>query len=33
MMNGKMIGAIGVGGGPSGVINTQVTQVGLDALK
>ena len=33
MMNGKMIGAIGVGGGPNGVIDTQVAQAGLDALK
>ena len=33
MMNGKMIGAIGVGGGPTGVIDTQVAQAGLDALK
>lgn len=33
IMNGKMIGAIGVGGGPSGVIDTQVAQAGLDALK
>ena len=33
MMNGKMIGAIGVGGGPNGAIDTQVAQAGLDALK
>ena len=33
IMNGKMIGAIGVGGGPNGVIDTQVAQAGLDALK
>lgn len=33
MMNGKMIGAIGVGGGPTGVIDQQVAQAGLDALK
>ena len=33
IVNGKMIGAIGVGGGPNGVIDTQVAQAGLDALK
>lgn len=33
MMNGKMVGAIGVGGGPSGVLDQQVAQAGLDALK
>jgi glc operon protein GlcG len=33
IMNGKMIGAIGVGGGPNGVIDAQVAQAGLDALK
>jgi glc operon protein GlcG len=33
MMNGKMVGAIGVGGGPTGVIDAQVAQAGLDALK
>jgi uncharacterized protein GlcG (DUF336 family) len=33
MMNGKMIGAIGVGGGPTGVLDQQVAQAGLDALK
>ena len=31
--NGKMIGAIGVGGGPNGVVDTEVAQAGLDALK
>ena len=33
MMDGKMVGAIGVGGGPTGVIDAQVAQAGLDALK
>ena len=33
MMNGKMIGAIGVGGGPNGLLDQQVAQAGLDALK
>jgi len=28
-----MIGAIGVGGGPNGVVDTEVAQAGLDALK
>ena len=26
-------GAIGVGGGPNGVVDTEVAQAGLDALK
>jgi glc operon protein GlcG len=33
IVNGKMIGAIGVGGGPNGVVDTEVAQAGLDALK
>lgn len=33
LVAGKMVGAIGVGGGPSGVIDSQVAQAGVDALK
>ena len=33
IVGGKMIGAIGVGGGPTGVIDSQVAQAGVDALK
>lgn len=33
VMGGKIIGAIGVGGGPNGNVNSQVAQAGLDALK
>jgi len=33
IVDGKMVGAIGVGGGPSGVIDSQVAQAGVDALK
>ncbi len=33
MMNGKMSCAIGVGGGPTGLLDQQVAQAGLDALK
>jgi len=33
IVGGKMIGAIGVGGGPLGVIDSQVAQAGVDALK
>jgi uncharacterized protein GlcG (DUF336 family) len=33
IVNGKIIGAIGVGGGPNGVVDTEVAQAGLDALK
>jgi len=33
LMNGKIIGAIGVGGGPNGNVDSQVAQAGLDALK
>jgi glc operon protein GlcG len=33
MVGGKMVGAIGVGGGPNGVIDSQVAQAGVDALK
>jgi glc operon protein GlcG len=33
IMGGKIIGAIGVGGGPNGVIDTQIAQAGVDALK
>jgi glc operon protein GlcG len=33
IVGGKMIGAIGVGGGPTGVIDGQVAQAGVDALK
>ncbi len=33
IVNGKIIGAIGVGGGPNGDLDAQVAQAGLDALK
>jgi uncharacterized protein GlcG (DUF336 family) len=33
MVGGKMIGAIGVGGGPNGIVDVQVAQAGVDALK
>jgi uncharacterized protein GlcG (DUF336 family) len=33
MAGGKIIGAIGVGGGPNGVVDSQVAQAGVDALK
>lgn len=33
LMGGKIIGAIGVGGGPNGNIDSQVAQAGIDALK
>ena len=33
IVGGKMIGAIGVGGGPSGIVDSQVAQAGVDALK
>lgn len=33
VMGGKIIGAIGVGGGPNGNVDSQVAQAGLDALK
>ena len=33
VMGGKIIGAIGVGGGPNGNVNLQVAQAGIDALK
>ena len=33
LMGGKIIGAIGVGGGPNGIVDTQVAQAGVDALK
>lgn len=33
MSNGKIIGAIGVSGGPSGVIDSGPAQAGADALK
>ncbi len=33
IVGGKMIGAIGVGGGPGGVVDIQVAQAGVDALK
>jgi glc operon protein GlcG len=33
IVDGKMIGAIGVGGGPNGIIDSQVAQAGVDALK
>ena len=29
----KMIGAIGVGGGPNGIVDSQIAQAGVDALK
>jgi len=33
MVDGKIIGAIGVSGGPTGVIDLQAAQAGADALK
>jgi len=33
IVDGKMVGAIGVGGGPTGVVDAQVAQAGVDALK
>ena len=33
MSNGKIIGAIGVSGGPTGVIDSGAAQAGVDALK
>jgi glc operon protein GlcG len=33
VVGGKIIGAIGVGGGPNGVIDAQAAQAGVDALK
>lgn len=33
MKDGKIIGAIGVGGGPNGIVDSEVAQAGLDALK
>jgi uncharacterized protein GlcG (DUF336 family) len=33
MVGGKMIGAIGVGGGPNGIVDVEVAQAGVDALK
>ena len=33
LKDGKIIGAIGVGGGPNGNIDSQVAQAGIDALK
>ena len=33
VMGGKIIGAIGVGGGPNGNVDSQVAQAGLGALK
>ena len=33
LMGGKIIGAIGVGGGPNGNVDSQVAQAGVDALK
>jgi uncharacterized protein GlcG (DUF336 family) len=33
VMGGKIIGAIGVGGGPNGNVDSQVAQAGIDALK
>lgn len=33
LSNGKIIGAIGVGGGPNGHIDSEIAQAGLDALK
>jgi glc operon protein GlcG len=33
LVDGKMVGAIGVGGGPNGVIDSQIAQAGVDALK
>ncbi len=33
VVGGKIIGAIGVGGGPNGTIDSQAAQAGVDALK
>lgn len=33
VVDSKIIGAIGVGGGPNGVVDSQVAQAGIDALK
>jgi uncharacterized protein GlcG (DUF336 family) len=33
MVDGKIIGAIGAGGGPNGVLDSQAAQAGVDALK
>jgi uncharacterized protein GlcG (DUF336 family) len=33
MVDGKIIGAIGVGGGPNGAVDAQAAQAGVDALK
>lgn len=33
LSDGKIIGAIGVGGGPNGNIDSQIAQAGVDALK
>jgi len=33
VVDGKIIGAIGVGGGPNGAIDAQAAQAGVDALK
>jgi glc operon protein GlcG len=33
LMGGKIIGAIGAGGGPNGNVDSQVAQAGIDALK
>ncbi|MGH6664090.1 MAG: GlcG/HbpS family heme-binding protein [Pseudolabrys sp.] len=33
LINGKIIGAIGVGGGPNGNVDSQVAQAGIAALK
>jgi uncharacterized protein GlcG (DUF336 family) len=33
MVGGKIVGAIGVSGGPTGVIDLQAAQAGADALK
>jgi uncharacterized protein GlcG (DUF336 family) len=33
LVGGKIIGAIGVGGGPNGGIDSQAAQAGVDALK
>jgi glc operon protein GlcG len=33
MVDGKIIGAIGVGGGPNGNVDSMAAQAGVDALK
>ena len=33
MVDGKIIGAIGVGGGPNGNVDSIAAQAGVDALK